>query len=356
MQKQILKKMLIGLLPVLAFIAAEEFFNTQIGLMVGVALGIVQLIYFWILEKKLEKFVLLDTLLIVGMGGISILLHDDIFFKLKPGVVELILVVILGISAFSSKNLILGMQKRYTGDIELGDQQLQSLKMSLRVMFVIFLLHTLLIFYAAFFMSQEAWAFISAGLFYILMGVVFAGQFIYNKWLQKKTEWLPVIDEDGKLLGKATREECKRNPELLHPVVRLHIFNDKGDIFLQKRSLKASIQPGKWDAAMAGHVQFGESIEQAIERELEEELNLKGLKFDLIQKRIFETPKTRALMFIFVSRFSGEIHPDLKETAGGDFFAFSEVKTKLGVENMSPGLLEEWNLLSKVRLELKKRK
>ena len=69
-------------------------------------------------------------------------------------------------------------------------------------------------------------------------------------------EWFPLVDEEGNVIGKATRIECHSGSKLLHPVIHLHIFNSAGDLLLQKRSMRKDIQPGKWDPAVGGHVEL----------------------------------------------------------------------------------------------------
>lgn len=65
-----------------------------------------------------------------------------------------------------------------------------------------------------------------------------------------RTEWFPLVNEEGETIGKATRKECHSGRKLLHPVIHLHIFNKDGDLYLQKRSMNKDIQPGKWDTAV----------------------------------------------------------------------------------------------------------
>ena len=57
-------------------------------------------------------------MLLVALGGISIALNDEIFFKLKPALINLIFCAVLGFSAFSSKNLLMIYSQRYMGDME----------------------------------------------------------------------------------------------------------------------------------------------------------------------------------------------------------------------------------------------
>ena len=73
-------------------------------------------------------------------------------------------------------------------------------------------------------------------------------------------EMFPLVDEQGNITGAATRGECHNGSKLLHPVIHLHVFNSKGELYLQKRPEWKDIQPGKWDTSVGGHVDLGESV------------------------------------------------------------------------------------------------
>ena len=77
-------------------------------------------------------------------------------------------------------------------------------------------------------------------------------------------ERFPLVDEAGQVIGSATRGECHNGSKLLHPVVHLHVFNSKGEVYLQKRPEWKDIQPGKWDTSVGGHLDYGETPEQAL--------------------------------------------------------------------------------------------
>ena len=67
-------------------------------------------------------------------------------------------------------------------------------------------------------------------------------------------EMFPIVDEQGTITGAATRGECHSGSKLLHPVVHLHVFNSKGELYLQKRPEWKDIQPGKWDTSVGAEV------------------------------------------------------------------------------------------------------
>src|SRR5690606_12133274 len=108
------------------------------------------------------------------------------FFKLKPGLIELILVGILAVAAFSKFNLPELMAQRYMNGVVFNSQQQQQMRNTMKALFFVFAAHTALVFYATFYLSKEAWAFISGGLFYILFAIIFAGTFLRQKIKQRK--------------------------------------------------------------------------------------------------------------------------------------------------------------------------
>ena len=63
-------------------------------------------------------------------------------------------------------------------------------------------------------------------------------------------ERFPLVDENGTVVGYATRGECHNGSRLLHPVVHLHVFNSRGEVYLQRRPEWKDIQPGKWDTSV----------------------------------------------------------------------------------------------------------
>ena len=109
-------------------------------------------------------------------------------------------------------------------------------------------------------------------------------------------EIFPVVDECGNVVGKATRGECHGGSMLLHPVVHLHLFDSSGRIYLQQRPLWKDIQPGKWDTAVGGHIDYGEMVEEALLRETREELGLTGLSVTFLLKYVFESERERELV------------------------------------------------------------
>jgi isopentenyldiphosphate isomerase/intracellular septation protein A len=350
-QLSLFKKLLPGLLPIFVFILVDEFWSTEAGLVVAIVFGVGQLGYVFIREKRFDRFVFYDTMLLVALGGISIALNDEIFFKLKPALINLIFCAVLGFSAFSSKNLLMIYTQRYMGDMKMPAGAEKAMQKTMKMLFWMMLAYTLLIVYSAFYMSKEAWAFISGGLLYILFGLFFAAQYISAKRKGKtsvnNTDWVPLVDEKGIIIGKATRKEVHRGPGKLHPVIHLHLINSKGEIYLQKRSFNKDTEPGKWDTSVGGHVDLGETIEQAVIRETLEELNISGIRpVPLVQYK-WETAIESELVFSFTALYNATPVHNKNEIDDGRFWTIHEIRKNLGTGVFTPNFENEFPLLLK---------
>lgn len=350
-QFQLLKKLLPGFIPLIVYIIADEIWGMKIGLIVALSIGVIEMAFTWIRERRLDKFVLLDTLLLIVLSAVSIVMENDLFFKLKPALLELILAAVIGLSAFSAFDIIGSMTQRYMKGIKMTDLQQSMFRKNLRNLFFLINFHILLIVYSAFFTSKEVWAFISGGLLYILMAVYFGIEYFRNRRNIKKVpdsiteEMLPLVNEEGHVIGKAPRSLCHNGEKLLHPVVHLHVLNSNGHFFLQKRPLDKLIQPGKWDTSVGGHISFGEDLETALAREAYEEIGLKDFSARLIGKYKWESEVESELVYYFISYDYQKIKLHSEEVEEGKFWSNSQIERQIGKNIFTPNFEFEYNLI-----------
>lgn len=164
-----------------------------------------------------------------------------------------------------------------------------------------------------------------------------------NKKMENKEEIFPIVDETGKTIGKATRGECHSGSKLLHPVVHLHVLNGAGQIFLQKRADDKIIQPGKWDTAVGGHMDYGEDVEKALRRETREEIGLTDFKAKKVLSYVFESKVERELVNTYITNdWKGEIKVDPEEISEGRFWSLKEVDENLGKGVFTPNFEQEF--------------
>lgn len=156
-----------------------------------------------------------------------------------------------------------------------------------------------------------------------------------------KDEMLPLVDENGVIIGAATRGECHNGSKILHPVVHLHVFNSNGELYLQKRPEWKDIQPGKWDTSVGGHIDLGENVEMALKREVNEELGITEFTPQIIESYIFESKVEKELVYVHKTIYDGEVKPS-DELNGGKFWTLDEIRKSIGKEILTPNFEQEF--------------
>lgn len=160
--------------------------------------------------------------------------------------------------------------------------------------------------------------------------------------MDNNNEYLPAVDEAGNIIGAVTRGEAHSGSHILHPVVHLHLFNSKGEIFLQKGPAWKDIQPDKWDTSTGGHVDLGESIGQALKREVGEELGITDFTPEELGHYVFNSDKEKELVYVHKTIYDGPISPDTDELDGGRFWTMEEIAENIGKGIFTPNFESEY--------------
>lgn len=354
MQSNLLKSILLSTLPIFAYIIADILLkNPVLSIIIAISIGIIEFIITLIVYKKIDFFIFVDILLISILGAISIIRHDPIFFKIKPAIIEgVILLFITGIGF--SKKLFRSYITRFLKNIHISEEKLEEMQIVTLYFAPVLLLHIFLIIISAFLLPEKVWAFISTFLLYIMLGVI-SLFFVATKYIKKKlyfnkyknSEWFDIVDENSNVLGKAPREICHNGSMLMHPVVHIHIMNSDKKLLLQKRALTKKIQPGKWDTSVGGHIMSGEPLISAIKREIEEEVGITVEENKLVplEKYINQSEIEKELVFSFIYFSNDEIAFQKSEIDNAIFFDFTEVNDLILNNKTTPNFIQEFMLL-----------
>lgn len=161
------------------------------------------------------------------------------------------------------------------------------------------------------------------------------------------SELFPLVDETGSVVGSATRGECHSGSKLLHPVVHLHLFDSKGNLYLQQRPLWKDIQPGKWDTAVGGHIDYSEEVADALRREVREELGIEDFVPRFLMSYIFESEREREFVYVYSAVYDGAVCPS-DELDGGRFWSMDEISAAIGNGVLTPNFEQEFIKLKSI--------
>lgn len=343
----LIKRLLPGFLPIFIFILVDEIWGTLYGLIVAIAVGIIELAYTYFKEKKIDRFVILDVGLLVALGGVSIALHNDVFFRIKPGIISLLMTGMIGFSAFSKHNLLLQMSQRYMKQIQMNPYQIWEMQQSMRRIFWVMLVYSIAALISSFIEPKEIWSFINGPGLFVIMGIYFSYEWITKKQNASKLqteEWLTLVNEKGQVLGSAPRSIVHNGSKLLHPVVHLHVFN-QGQLLLQKRPIHKQVQPGKWDTAVGGHVSSGETIDKALSKETFEEIGLTQFNAKGLPPYIWESEIEKEQVFVFTTNHKGPFKKADEEVEELRFWSFEDIEINLGKGIFTPNFEHEYNTI-----------
>ena len=136
-------------------------------------------------------------------------------------------------------------------------------------------------------------------------------------------EIFDVVNERDEVVGRAPRKEVHARG-LWHRAVHVLVFNARGEVFLQKRSMKKDIAAGKWDSSASGHLDTGEDYDAGAVREVREEIGLDlaatGVSRPLQRQFKIDARQETGWEFCWIYRCESEgpfrLHPGEIETGG----------------------------------------
>ncbi|MFI0347812.1 MAG: 16S rRNA (adenine(1518)-N(6)/adenine(1519)-N(6))-dimethyltransferase RsmA [Chthoniobacterales bacterium] len=161
-------------------------------------------------------------------------------------------------------------------------------------------------------------------------------QQLYRLKATRATELFDVVDEHDHVVEPMERT-LVHGKKLRHRAIHIWIFNAKGELFLQKRSLWKDNYPGLWCSSIAGHVDSGEDYFRAAHREMREEI---GITTTLKPFHRLEASEETKQEFIecFYGFSEGPFLLDQYELEAGAFFASSVIEQWMALhpENFTP--------------------
>lgn len=162
---------------------------------------------------------------------------------------------------------------------------------------------------------------------------------------QKDHEIFDVVDASDQVTGQATRKEVHEQG-LMHRAVHILVRNKHGHFLLQKRSPWKDRQPGIWDSSASGHLDSGESYEQAGIRELKEELSVSADRLVPLTRIQASAETGWEHVEVFMADHTGKVRFPAAEIEAVHWFTPDQIEHWMTrrPEDFSRTLIKAWNV------------
>ncbi|MEW6714788.1 MAG: NUDIX domain-containing protein [Nitrospirota bacterium] len=162
--------------------------------------------------------------------------------------------------------------------------------------------------------------------------------------MDTQEELLEVVNEEGKIIRTLPRSVIHGDPSLMHRVAHILVFNADGALLLQKRSMSKDVAPGKWDTSVGGHVNAGETIEEAVRREMEEELGITSCELKFLYSYIHSNPYETELVYTYSCVYEGGVEFNRDEIDEVRFWGIDEIMENIGKGVFSDNFEDEFKM------------
>ena len=170
----------------------------------------------------------------------------------------------------------------------------------------------------------------------------------HRKRVSSAAESLVLVDDHDREIGFASKQDCHAGEGTLHRAFSIFIFNADGELLLQKRSASKPLWPGYWSNTCCSHPRAGETMEQAVERRLAEELGIRCRLRFLYKFKYHASYEAvgaeREYCWVYVGHHDGHPNVNLDEIADWRFIdaAGLDVELESTPERFTPWFKLEW--------------
>lgn len=158
----------------------------------------------------------------------------------------------------------------------------------------------------------------------------------------KMEEQVVLVSENDEVLGVMEKMQAHENG-ILHRAFSVFLFNDSGEMLLQKRADGKYHSPGQWTNAVCSHPRIDETYEQGAQRRLKEEL---GVEAELTEKFHFtykadvgQNLWEHELDHVFTGKYAGKIDFNTDEVSEIRYISMEKLDAEMAA---NPENFTEW--------------
>ncbi len=148
-------------------------------------------------------------------------------------------------------------------------------------------------------------------------------------------EYLDIVNENDELTGETKDRDYVYNNNLYHRCASCWVLNHKGEILLQRRALTKKEKPGIWSKT-GGHVSAGETVIDAIKREIKEEIGLSLEDEDLFFMKKFKCTNPNFFLYNYIALTDKNIEDyklQLEELDKIEYYKIEDLENEIKSEN-----------------------
>lgn len=173
------------------------------------------------------------------------------------------------------------------------------------------------------------------------------------------SEQLILVDADDNELGYLSKADCHAGSGILHRAFSLFIFDRDGRLLLQQRSAEKKLWPLYWSNSCCSHPRRGETMDEATNRRLAEELGIEA-ELEYLYKFIYQADfkdigAEHELCWVFIGRSDQEVRANPAELADWRYLDLDAVQAEVAsnADAFTPWFKLEWeHLTSRYRREI----
>ena len=175
---------------------------------------------------------------------------------------------------------------------------------------------------------------------------------IMNNVVSYDNEKLIIVDLHDNEIGTLNKFECHQKSGVLHRAFSIFLFNEQGQLFVQKRSIQKKLWPSFWSNSCCSHTRQGEDILEAAKRRLNDELGLGGVKLEFVYKFSYEAAykdigSENELCSVFLGVIDQKVNINCNEIEEIRYINTSDLLSDMDARtDYTPWFIMEWKTLT----------
>jgi isopentenyl-diphosphate delta-isomerase len=169
--------------------------------------------------------------------------------------------------------------------------------------------------------------------------------------VSSESEELILVDENDNEAGYLSKALAHDGGGILHRAFSVFLFNDNGELLLQRRAASKRLWPQFWSNSCCSHPRRGESLELATQRRLQDELNVHA-ELEYVYKFSYQADfgdlgAEHELCHVYLGKIHHEVQANGQEIDSIRFVSAVDLEAEFesARDQFTPWFLLEWDTL-----------